>query len=908
MAADGHRNSLWHAGAEHVSDCSAPQAVGNLAGDPGQQAGPFPSLVKRSDRLASPVEDQVASEPPAGSTNFPTSSPFQSSSGGGTFDVFVTKLNPSGSTLVYSTYLGGSGSDRGSGISVDTAGNAYVTGHTNSTDFPTASAIQAALGSTGGFIDAFVTKLNPSGSSLVYSTYLGGSDTDNGLGIAIDTSGNASVIGFTRSTDFPAANAFQASFAGTDDAFVTKLNSAGSALVFSAYLGGSGDEEGDSIGVDGSGNVYVSGSTTSTDFPTANPFQAANAGSDDAFVTKFSATGSVVYSTYLGGSGFECAAFGLAVDASGNAYATGCTLSTDFPTVDPIQASNAGGGGDVFVTKLNAAGTALAGTLTVTPLELSFSGVVGDAPASQNLQIGSDGGPVNWTAAVTLLNGDDWLTISPPEGIASFDLPATVTVEVNFAALGTAGLFQAVITVTDPESEVSFEIPVAVALSAPGGRLLIDPSVIVFTAASTATSSLSQTLRVINLGEGSLPWSISAVSGSLPSWLDISPSAETAGAGASQASRTTLTADPEGLGSGVNQVLLEVSALGASNSPQLLAVTLQVVPAATPGRGDLTPQAFLFLAEPGGALPADQELTLSNGGGGSLTAEYAASTESGGDWLMVSPPGGTAAGDGPFTAQVSVNQAGLAAGVYQGIITATFSSGPPQEVDVLLIVASQVGALRTQAVGLPRTAQCAPSGLHLLATTIGNGLSLPVSFPRVLTALVVDDCGSAVDNATLVASVEGLNIPLRGLGTGFYSGTWVPVSEAAEVTVTFAALHSSFAKVQRSFTVSTAAAPGDVSLPTGWWKEPVSPSDGRCLPGASSPCLGRASRARTISPPSSRWSGSWPGSACALAARMRRCISNISRPTPPNSIRWNMPGSISRKTLWPITRRPHCTG
>ena len=901
------------------------------------------------------------------STDFPTSSPFQSTSGG-SGDTFVTKLNPTGSTLVYSTYLGGSGNDNGRGIAVDSSGNAYVAGNVNSTDFPTASPFQAALGGTSGN-DAFVTKFNPAGSALIYSTYLGGSLNDVGIKIATDTSGNASVIGFTRSTDFPTANAFQASFAGTDDAFVTKLNPTGSALVFSTYLGGIGDEEGDNIAVDGSGNVYVSGSTTSTDFPTANPFQAANAGSDDAFVTKFSATGSAVYSTYLGGSGFECAAFGLAVDASGNAYAAGCTLSTDFPTVDPIQASNAGGGGDVFVTKLNAAGSALvystylggtgfdgasdvavdaagnayvvgdtfstdfptvnpfmdyiggtgdafvfkigqaltpppppppctysisptsasfpasggtgsvlistrcgwnaksdvswititsgtsgggtnrveyevaanpdpgsrlgtltlsgeqiltvtqagtapAGTLTVTPLELSFSGLVGAAAASRTLQVSSDGGPVNWTAAVTLLNGDDWLTISPTEGIAPFDLPVPVAVEVNFAALGAAGLFQAVITVTDPESEASFEIPVAVALRAPGGRLLIDPSAIVFTAASTATGSLSQTLRVINLGEGSLQWSISLTSGSLPSWLEISPNAGTAGPGAPQASTTILSADPTGLGSGVNQVLLEVSAPGASSSPQLLAVTLHVVPAATPGRGDLTPQAFLFLAEPSGALPAEQELTLSNGGGGSLTAEYAVSIESGGDWLMVSPSSGTASGDGPFPAQVSVNQAGLSAGVYQGTITATFSSGPPQEVEVLLIVASQAGVLRTQAAGLPRAAQCAPSGLQLLATTIGNGLSLPVSFPRVLTALVVDDCGSAVDNATLVTSVEGLNIPLRSLGTGFYSGTWVPRSEAASVTLTFDALHPTFAQVQRSFTVSTAAAPGAVSLPS----------------------------------------------------------------------------------------------
>ena len=119
----------------------------------------------------------------------------------------------------------------------------------------------------------------------------------------------------------------------------------------------------------------------------------------------------------------------------------------------------------------------------------------------------------------------------------------------------------------------------------------------------------------------------------------------------------------------------------------------------------------------------------------------------------------------------------------------------------------------SQARGLPGAAQCAPTGLELLATTIGSGLSLPVSFPRVLTALVVDDCGSAINNATLVAAVEGLNIPLRGLGTGFYSGTWTPVSAAAQVTVTFAALHPTLTKAQRSFTMATAAAPGGASLP-----------------------------------------------------------------------------------------------
>ena len=489
-------------------------------------------------------------------------------------------------------------------------------------------------------------------------------------------------------------------------------------------------------------------------------------------------------------------------DAQGLASST-LTLGPN-PGVNTVTAAT-----DSLAVTFNATAVALPSALTVAPQALSFSAVLGAAPERQAFQIGSDAGTVNWTASVELLNGSGWLTISPTSGTATLEQPATVTVEVNFAALAAAGVFQAVITVTDTDTGFSVAVPVAVVLSARVGRLLIDLPAVVFTAASTATGSLSQTLRVINEGEETLDWSISAVSGNLPAWLTISPSTGTAGAG--QASTTTLAANPEGLGSGVNQVLLGVSAPGANNDPQLVTVTLRVVPADTPASADVSPYGLLFVAEQGGVLAAEQELTVSNVGGGALTVDLVASTSSGGDWLMVSPSSGTASGS-PFTMQVSVNQTGLEAGVYRGTLTGTFSSGPPQVVEVLLIVTPLGTALRAQAGGLPRAAQCTPTGLELLATTIGNGLSLPVSFPRVLIAVVVDNCGGAVDNATVVASVEGLSIPLRTLGAGFYSGTWVPQSEAAEVTATFAALHPDFTQVQRSFTVSTAA-PGDVSLP-----------------------------------------------------------------------------------------------
>ncbi len=256
--------------------------------------------------------------------------------------------------LTFSTYLGG-GYDAGQGIAVDTSGLVYVTG-SSTWGFPMANPLQ---GAPAGLSDAFVAKLDTVSSSLVYSTYLGGSDYDEGLGIAVDASGNAYVTGYTKSSNFPTASPLQGANAGGSDVFVAELNAAGSALVYSTYLGGNGDDTGRRIAVDGSCNAYVVGDTSSLNFPTAAPFQPLNQGGPfDAFVVKLNAAGSaLVYSTYLGG-GFNDVARGLAVDGSGSAYVTGETASLNFPTANAIQPAYASYG-DAFVTKLNAAGSAL---------------------------------------------------------------------------------------------------------------------------------------------------------------------------------------------------------------------------------------------------------------------------------------------------------------------------------------------------------------------------------------------------------------------------------------------------------------------------------------------------------------------------------------------------------------------
>jgi len=303
------------------------------------------------------------------STNFPvTPDAFQTTFGDGSTDAFVTKFNPQGSALVYSTYLGGSGYDLGNGIAVDSLGSAYVSGSTESTDYPvTPGAFQTACGggTTGGCYDAFVTKFNPQGSALVYSTYLGGSGNDYNPNIAVDSSGNAYVTGTTQSTDFPVTpGAFQTTCGSArhcENAFVTKLNPTGSALVYSTYLGGSGDT-GNGIAVDSSGNAYVTGQTGRRFPVTRGAIQ--KIGNLAAFVTKLNPTGmALVYSTLLGGSDSDSCwqtwGQSIAVDSFDNAYVTGATCSNDFQTTPGAFQTTCGGdscadpNGDAFVAQLD---------------------------------------------------------------------------------------------------------------------------------------------------------------------------------------------------------------------------------------------------------------------------------------------------------------------------------------------------------------------------------------------------------------------------------------------------------------------------------------------------------------------------------------------------------------------------
>lgn len=280
---------------------------------------------------------------------------------GGFEDVIVAKFSPDGSHLDYATFLGGADSDFGNGIAVDNAGNAYVTGNTRSSDFPTTAGAFNTVFNGGYYGDAFVTKLNPTGSALVYATFLGGSEADYGEGIALDGSGNAYLAGYTYSSDFPTTpGVVDANFAGDTEAFVAKLSPAGTYLEYATLLGGGAADFGTDIVVDDHGNAFIVGFPSSDGFATTpGAFDTSPNGNGDLFVVKLSPGASTFeYATLLGGSGSEYGA-GIAVDGTGAALVTGRTESTDFPVTAGAFDTSANGSTDVFVAKLNASGSAL---------------------------------------------------------------------------------------------------------------------------------------------------------------------------------------------------------------------------------------------------------------------------------------------------------------------------------------------------------------------------------------------------------------------------------------------------------------------------------------------------------------------------------------------------------------------
>ena len=544
----------------------------------------------------------------------------------GGFDAFVAKINNKGDAFVYSTYLGGGLTEFASGVAIDSSGNAYVTGATGSTDFPTINSFQSAhMGGDSG--DVYVTKINSNGSAYLYSTYLGGSDNEEGGGIAIDSVRNAYVTGRTDSTDFPTLNALQNNNHGNSDVFLSKFSPSGKKLVYSTYLGGSSVDIGSALAVDSAGSVYLLGSTISPDFPTLNAFQSENR-LWDLFITKVKPDGqSLSYSTYLGGSlndsaddlGFSTAA--IAIDALGSAYVTGTTQSSDFPLVNALP-QFAGGGQDAIVSKISPDGStlnfsmrlggsredeadglavdplgsayvsvvsgsddfpttsaalsgpfsggfllkiALKTAVSILPLKMAFkSQLVGTVSAGQKVKVTNHGATILNIKKIYIA-GRDPADFSVTNNCGAELSPgATCTATVTFQPTA-SGARKAAVAVSDSDPAS----PQATALTATGTVLGVAPTVLSFGEQSVGTVSAAKVLTVTNTSANSVKLTSIAIAGA-----NASDFSQTNSCGTSIAAGAGCTISVQFAPSviGARNAVVKVTAFGGG-SPQSAALT-----------------------------------------------------------------------------------------------------------------------------------------------------------------------------------------------------------------------------------------------------------------------------------------------------------------------------------------------
>jgi HYDIN/CFA65/VesB-like, Ig-like domain/Beta-propeller repeat/Cep192 domain 4 len=518
------------------------------------------------------------------SSDFPATSGAFQTAYGGDGDGFVAKLGPLGSSLIYASYLGGTSPDFAQGIAIDSAGDAFLTGSTRSSDFPTVAPLQIGndgcsniSGSTVCSSDAFVTKVSPAGDSLIYSTYLGGSQADIGQAIAIDSSGDAYVTGYTFSSDFPTQNAFQSGNAGGADIFVTELNPAGSALLFSTYLGGGQQERAFAIALDSDGNIYLTGDTQSANFPTTSTAsQLQYAGAGDAFVSKIGPGGSgLIYSTFLGGSGVD-QANAIAVDADGNAYVAGLTESGDFPMLNPTQ------------TNLGLFGAGLCGTEVC-----SDAFVTKLLPSSQLVYSTFFGGSGAETAQAIAV--DSAGNATAVGGTNSQNLPViSVALQGGYAGLGS--------------SSNAFVLRIA---GSDLPAVSLNPQQLSFGNETLYDTSDPQSVTLVN--EGSSPLNITSISAS----GDFTQSNNCGTIVPSAGGNCTIQIrfNPTTIGTRTDQVIVNDNAQGSPHPITIIGTGV----AASTGAVTLSPTSLSFTSEPVGATSPTQTVNLTNTGKTSLT-------------------------------------------------------------------------------------------------------------------------------------------------------------------------------------------------------------------------------------------------------------------------------------------------
>jgi hypothetical protein len=705
------------------------------------------------------------------SPDFPvTPGALQAKYSGGDHDGFVVKFNAGGAELGYSTFLGGSADDYAYGVTVDSAGDAYVTGATNSANFPTVNAFQpnyagglcATAPNTFPCYDAFVAKLNPAGSALIYSTYLGGTGSDYGYAIALDSSSNAYVTGYTTSTNFPTtAGALRRVFGGSYDAFVAKLNGAGSALVYSTYLGGTGTEIGYDIAVDSFGRALVTGYNYGGGFPTVSPTQAQNAGFYDAFVSVLNASGSsLAFSTYLGGSLDEVGR-GISVDPSGNAYVTGGTFSLDFPiTSGSYQPAYGGGPYDAFVTKFN---LGLAPFVNLSLLSYNFGNqAVGTTSSAAPIMLTNTGNATLNITSVTIAGTNSGDFAETNNCGASVAEGASCTLSVTFTPT-VVGSETGALTITDNASPTTQTVSLTGTGTAP--VVSLSPASLTFPAQLVGTSSSAQSVTLSNTGSATLSITSIAVSG------DFSQT-NTCGASLAASASCTLsvTFTPTASGSRSGSLTITDNASPATQ-------TVSLTGTGTAPVASLSPTSLTFPAQAVGTSSSAQSVTLSNTG--SATLSITSITVSG-DFSQTNTCGASLAASASCTLSVTFKP--TATGTRTGAVTITDNASPAtQSVSLTGTGTAPVASLSPTSLTFP--AQAVGTSSSAQSVTLSNTGSATLSITSITASgdfSQTNTCGSSLAASTSCT----LSVTFKPTATGTRTGVLTITDNASPATQT----------------------------------------------------------------------------------------------------------------------------
>jgi uncharacterized protein (TIGR03437 family) len=450
------------------------------------------------------------------------------------------------------------------------------------------------------------------------------------------------------------------------------------------------------------------------------------------------------------------------------------------------------------------AGPALAPRLVAEPLTLTYEIPLGTAsPPAKTLRISNGGGgTISWTAQAETSSGGNWLEISPASGSVSPGMPIAAQVRVAPASLA-AGVYTGAIRLASPATGETLTVPVTLLIEPPTRTILLSQSGLAFTGVEGGAAVPAQSFGIANVGEGEMSWTVEAttLSGG-PNWLTVSPREGRSQAGSLRIPQVEVGVNAAGLPAGQYNGLLRVNALGASNAPQFVAVTLDILPRGSNPGIAVRPTGMIFAAQAGTFSPGSQTVRLSTVAAGQIEVRSGVFTEDGRNWIEILPTSAIVSADDSRTIVVQPKVQGLAAGVYHGQLALAFSDGSPtQRVEILFLVVAEPVPLAIRESGLGNAASdipnpefripnagqsCAPRRLHAVYRTLADNFQTPVGWPSPLEVLVADDCGGPVSAATVVASFSNGDPPLllASLGNGVYVGTWRPVTALDQVLVT----------------------------------------------------------------------------------------------------------------------------